>query len=1324
MTKRDPISSIQNIWFDSEQVDDSDLTAEQEYNNASQSGLINNHIGSGVLAESLTQNVIFDSFLSSGILDGANVQPQNQPTDSNFGNQLEIELIESKVGGRRSVKVGIIGLNFEGTLQYECFEFKANEKIIGYKHFTQILLLLFNDFVGPESQSFNLGGRILIKEAKSLSVSRDLIMASQAVEPNLFFRDFFTTSTLSLNNLLIGALPLYNIDSLNIKTGESGHQTLLANDVSSQVGQKFLASTNNIQKITLLLAVENTESGFETDLAWQGDIVISIYPLQTSIDCPTDIAPNLQIDFSPSNIPLAQISENYNSLLSKGIVLDSVPQPIDFIFSNSPVSGGNVIVPGTYYACTIKRSGSANKCNILVSNGTAQSTDSRITLFTGSLWTDIEESDLWYKVWTDAAKITDGQVYETGHGLIVPKTKLNDTTGITEDYSLKGLSFVGNDVFRATVLSTTEQSLKIQDQRTGNLVASRKQYIPDIKLLNSLDIANLNSASEPLLLGAISDKNQKTFDSINTTILSNNHTFAMSNNELLIRVSDDPTDGYRYDSSVNTLVSNLLNGDLVNCKIFPNGSNVNNFFKVAKAELCSMIYGDVNNDGIVDEKDLTELNKLLETDLNTSPPLNTSIVTDGYTTTVVNGYTMRLVPFTTAFGLTFQLLNPLTNLVVASGTDGVLVANPNDDSSAQFTSSSVTFNVILGLSSYKLVILSPLDQSNNGSFTINAVDVSTDIITISKVIYSSENFGKIFRADLDGDLITTSNDGYLLSSYIDKVPFQPGFTYPPPATNPYTKIGTKFNVIKLVLEEFVDRTDNYTSAGSSTRNDELHSIQDVFSSDGYLQNHNYLLNPVSLTFVKQQNWEEHLVASHSKPRLVPTIFTSQSGFNKFECAPSSEVCVSYPTQLEFDPGKVDCFVPNNLILGEGGELHRPDGYFYKVDFEVGTITFEIPDGLFGAERTINLVDDFIADYNESGITRLGFPAMKFADCSFVTREVLANDQLRFSVSVQSFSPNTNGLDVDGYEGVIVDGKIGVSIDHQTGLLTLNFTNLYQDSILPTLNTKIQVNVFLKKGGFNNQTLFVDSTKVQNILELISVFSGPNVGGASALVDLSNDITGVMPILHGGTGLNATGVSGTVLTSTGTSLSYQFVYNLAGVISYSTGIPDANRIPKTDGYGLLDPSFYYKNPIFISASSGTVSHDGYTPSTIGAFTFRFDSFILQGMSDIKLEAILETTNPSNVAEILLFNTNTNSYISLTGMTTISDDAVLLRSQDIKSLLSSGATDYIYEVQLRLNPSSGTEAAICKMARLVITYNNPATAPPTSANNTYNFQPFLP
>jgi len=1141
MTKRNPVSAPKNIWFDAQQVDDTDLTLEQDYNDTINSAIVSNHIGTGVLPEVLVQNILFDSDLVTGFLDGTVINVQNQPTDNNLGNQLEISLTGSQVGGRKAIKVAIVGLDFQSNLQFETFYFRANESQISRKHFTQILVLLFNDLKGNPDYSMNLGGQLVIKEAKPMSLSRAPIMAAQDQQPNLFFRDFFTGNGIdSLNTLLQNALPLYNIDSLNIFTNEVDKKVLLSGDVTTQIGEKFVTTTNNIQKVTLLLSVRNLEIGSEDDLVWNGDLIVSIYPLQSNIECPSDIAPNLPIDFAPSNIPVAQVSIDYTSLEAMGVILDSVPQPVDFIFSNSPIAAGNVLVPNLYYAIAIKRSGSANKCDILIDVGSNLIANSRITTFTGSLWVDIPEEQLWFKVWTDAAKVSDGQAYESGHGIIITKTIEDATTQTTIDYSKENIQFIGNDIFRAVVAATTDDTTPVPDQRTGNPVLTRQQFVPTVTLLNTIDISNLEVTAEPLIIGSISDRNRKFFDSISALISSKLYSATFAEDELLIRIVDDPTDTSRYDTSVISLQSNLLNGDFVGAKIITDANNSSLYYRIADAKLCSYILGDVDGNGIIDNDDLDILNTYIGTDLTTALPLQSMINTDGAITTFTNGYLTETQPFTNLFSITFQLVNTSSNMVVASGTDGVLVANPNDSRLAQFTSSSVVFGDVIGISSYKLIINMPGTDADYGGFDIISLDTSTDVITIRKVIRNGDVLGQMLRADVDGDFHITSNDGYLLQSYINKVPLSssPSTTFPAPATNPYTKIGTTFNVIRFRLEKFIDRTDDYSTLISG-RPTVVHPAPDIFINDGYFASHDFLTSPISIVFQKQLVWEESLVVTNSNPKLVPSVFTSLTGLVTNECEIDGINCSIYGAPPDFDPGRVDYFVPNNLILGEGGELHRPDGNFYKVDFEVGTILLEIPDGLFGAERTINIFDDFISDYN-NGVTRLGFPAMRFADCSFVKSDALVRDQIRFSVAVQSFSPNTNGLTEDGYAGVIVDGKMGVAIDYNTGLLTLNFTNLYQDEILPTLSTKVQINVFLKKSGFNNKPVFIDSTKVQNILKLISVFSGANDGGPSALVNLDSDVSGVLPIIHGGTGLNSLGVSGTVLMSNGSGLNYQFV----------------------------------------------------------------------------------------------------------------------------------------------------------------------------------------
>ena len=178
MTKKLPVSTLQNIWFDAQQVGNTDLTLEQEYNDAVTSAIINNQFGSGAISEHLTQKILFDSSKVIGLLDGKKINPQLQPTDTVYGNQLEVELIDSNVAHNRAVKVAIIGLDFNNNLQYDTFIFKVNEKQYTKKHYTNILMFLFNDVLGPSDQSFNLGGKVLVRECKPFNLSKLITLSS------------------------------------------------------------------------------------------------------------------------------------------------------------------------------------------------------------------------------------------------------------------------------------------------------------------------------------------------------------------------------------------------------------------------------------------------------------------------------------------------------------------------------------------------------------------------------------------------------------------------------------------------------------------------------------------------------------------------------------------------------------------------------------------------------------------------------------------------------------------------------------------------------------------------------------------------------------------------------------------------------------------------------------------------------------------------------------------------------------------------------------------------------------------------------------------
>jgi hypothetical protein len=1077
MTKRNPVSTPFNIWFDAQQVDNIDLTLEQAHNDANTSGILFNHVGNGVLKESLEDNILFDSSQTTGFLDGLAIQPMAQPSDNNFGNQIKIKLTDSKVAGRKKIKVGLIGLDFQNNLQYETFYFDCNESQVGKKHFVKILVLLFNDFIGDPNQSLNLGGHLIIKESDPMNLSRDVNVLSQDQQPNLFFRDFFLANALSLNSFLKDALPYYNTDSLNIFTSEQDNKILLVNDVTTKIGQKFLAVTNNIQKITLLLSVRNETLGNEDDLVWNGDLILSVYPLQSTVDCSSDLAPNLEIEFSPSNIPLAQLSVNFSSLQEQGIVLNSIPQPVDFVFSNSSLAEGKVIVPGKYYTFSLKRSGAANKCDILISNGGDLVTNSRITIFTGTLWVDLPEEDLWFQLWSDSAKVSDGQGYDSGHGITIEKIANDSITGLATDYSYDGIQFFGNQVYKAHLISKSKKFDLVQDQRTGNGIFSKQQYVPEVNLLNPLEVINLEKTSDSIFIGAIVDKNKKFYDSISSVINSNLRSATLVKNELLIKIGDDPTDPVRFDSLVGALVTNLLNGDLTNAKIVPNITNPSVGYKIGSAKLYSMMYGDVNGDGFIDDNDSNLLNTYINYNLNKGLPYNTTVTTNGTITSYNNGYNLYQQPFVNQFGISFQLVNASGNVLV-SGSDGTLVANPNDSRLGQFTSTTVNFNSYAGISSNKLIILSNTNVENYGGFDIVSLNVGSNVISIRKVILNVDTILQLLRSDIDCDGYVTNTDGYLLRSYLDRfsLPIPPSSGFPRGTSNPYIKIGTRFNVLRLTLENLVDRNDDYFIAN---RANSLHANTDVFLNDGYFASHDFYNFPVQFNINKKLSWEPSLVVVNDGTKLVSCVFENIAEQDK-NCKLVGMQETVFNSKPEIVKKSTDLFFPDDLIINK--QIKNPDGSFYKVDFEVGTVILEIPDGLTGSEMFVNLMDEFVVDYTGTGLTRSGEKAMKFSDCSFVTNDALANNQIRFSVALQSFSPNLDGLSQENYAGIIVDGKIGVSIDQSTGLLTLNFTNLYQDSVLKTLNTRIQISVFLKKGGFNNSPTKISATKLKNILQ--------------------------------------------------------------------------------------------------------------------------------------------------------------------------------------------------------------------------------------------------
>ena len=978
MTNQLPVSKIQNSWHDAQRVDKQDMDTEQTRNVQIDAATINNHFGSGVLPAAPTQPILFDSdnlssiqaaLLAAGDFDGTGLQAHQQPSDSNLGNQLEVELTGGSVFGRLCTKVLIMGLDFEGSPQLDRFYFYRNEVQVTRKHYTRILGIFFVDFKGNNNCSRNLGGRITIKETLSYQLSRDAVMIAQDVEPDLFFRDFkVSQATIGANptvtlyqTLQQGIGSEYSVDSFNINTTPKRQLQINANDVTTKIGQKFIANTNNIQKITLLLgAGRNDAVSIEHRYDWSGDIVVSVYALQTTVACPSELVPELNIEFDPSSQPLAQLSFSRTELYDNGYILTDTLQPVDFVFSGTQLGSTTspVIVPNRYYVVTINRAGAAGTGQILTASGGSQIDNSRLTLYSGS-WVDVAEEDLWFQVWTDAAKVASGQAYDAGNGMIVEKTEVNNL-GATVDYVLgyQAFSNSGENILNTGIVEATlEQTLEEQDERTGNPIYTREQYSPSFSFVTSSTLTTLRSSGDPLIIGCAQDSNPKDNEEI-----TGNQTYpGLVKGDTFTVVSPGP---------------DLLSQMLIGSKLIPNDNCEAKSYRIFKTTYCTDGFGDVNGDGTIDADDIARA---------------TVLIGEG-------------------------LASTLTQQKIVDGYIGTL---------------------------------------------------------------------EILRADVDGDGYVTANDVNLISAYVAR-------------TSNSFPVGSSFNHLELQVQQSVGRYDGYFDCDGYIRLDGYAGRVIVAPSDlnpWELLYDGYITEPqmdtddpvfntipfvtVPYKILPQPFWQDYLLAFSSEARQVLATFSYNVGTDEPSCTTASHfTCTDrMDVSQSCDPGRNDLMIPDNLIMRRG-KILSSDGELYKQDIEVNHIILNLPQ-IPLTEEHLNIFEKFVADAGD-GFTAAGYPAMRFSDCTTVPLTALVNNQVRFGVSVQAFVPNLDGYGDDGY-GVIVDPIIGTYLDHTTGILTLSMKDLSVSPVYMTLVTKIQVTVYLKQAGWNNDVLIVSSSQVQGLL---------------------------------------------------------------------------------------------------------------------------------------------------------------------------------------------------------------------------------------------------
>ena len=392
-------------FFDGQRVTESDLDSEQIHHRSLASDATRDFHASGVVRDRLFESrVLFDTqnpglysedgneasrfVVRSGAFDGKALGIDRQPSDNVYGNRLEIEASNLRVGGVVSAKVLIVGtryssLNPSGDLCCEIVEFNKNEVRLSENYYVRVIAVIFNHLSGgtgrtaikPLAESLNTSGDnggITIRESEPLKVFARTASVFQTESPNVGLRDFISSSSQNTieHEIRVGLGTSYNFNELYFEL-DSKEQIFFEKDGNQTVayGQKFLARSNNIQRLDLLLSVQKVwGAGPEDEFDFSGEIVLSIHKLTTDIKCITDPNPDNLIDFDPEQSPIIELSYNSDDLKAMGIDLSDIPQVVSFDLSGTLIADPNIepsLNVDDFYAFLVSRRGD-NRTGTLV----------------------------------------------------------------------------------------------------------------------------------------------------------------------------------------------------------------------------------------------------------------------------------------------------------------------------------------------------------------------------------------------------------------------------------------------------------------------------------------------------------------------------------------------------------------------------------------------------------------------------------------------------------------------------------------------------------------------------------------------------------------------------------------------------------------------------------------------------------------------------------------------------------------------------------------------------------------------------------------------
>lgn len=957
-------------FFDGQKITENDLDVEQINNLRSSSEIVEDFHGSGVLKKNiLEKRFLFDSTapgkygenlskedVESGRYDGKPIYLDRGVSDVDYGTRVVFELSGVNILGGVTPKILIVGRKFDGVddsgyLTTEIIEFTKNTALVSKNYYKNIVAILMNNFSGGIGQNHfysqiesenTIGdtGKLLVYEAEDLSVFPDLVSQQNNLSPNFDIASFITSDVNNtiqdeIASVLIGEDA---IESLFIDLDSKEKIKFLKNEnLTKSFGQKFLAKTNNIQRVDILLSVEkDTTLPLANQFDWSGQLIVGIHKVSNSVKCITDSMPEDRLGFDPELSPIVELSFDQDDFKSLGYILNDIPQKVSFNFSNTIVANPNLfdsIKENEYFAFIIRRSGSNSTGNIVLEKGydsVQRKKDLGLELTTEEQFkiqdtryvefdpirerfVDDVESSLWFKIYSSSYEIISGQAYdENGELTISPKTI--DYVGGSQisyfDNKISPADFsynAKNYVLLENIASFTDPDVH---PLTGNRVFTRIKNLAKARIVDAQNYASILQDKNPILLATIQDNNLRD-DSDLTGALSKPGEISHEK----ITIIDPGQD--------------LLNKNLIGQIFTPDTECMcNSEYRIVDAKCSILKIGDINKDKVINNNDI---NKLLEIIGNTLGSSSTQRKLFNNEFSITEFVLADLNGDSTVDGEDLELLDGLINR-------SVTLSIPETINVLELTLENINSE-----ENYPTV----LSTTNSLGFTT----ADTSLINISV----TENEALAIRV---GDFIDIEST------------FADSGTYIIQSKN----ISNNFTDVELSV---VDQDGNpVTFLGSSSFNVVVRSFTKVnlFANNMSLLDIPYVEKQYRVSY-RDYPYSDLFINICDQRRFVESSFIEQNEINPCVCTDTCDIGAdcepTYKNQYYF-PG--DIYIPDGNILSANGIPHHGD-------YEFATISMPLPPGTIN-NCSIDIYNTFIA-VDKDCKTKAGFPAMKFSDGSFV-----------------------------------------------------------------------------------------------------------------------------------------------------------------------------------------------------------------------------------------------------------------------------------------------------------------------------------------------------